>query len=259
VYRRLDPNEIVTTAQKLRNRIHERFPQRNLRAVADELLDVARSTAQRAQDIGKPYLFLRVAIVLFTALILALIVGMALSLNLRGGVSTFMEFVQVLESGVNDLIFLGVAIFFLFTYETRLKRERALAAIHELRALAHVVDMHQLTKDPERLILRGADTASSPERSMSRFELSRYLDYCSELLAVLSKLAALYVQDFRDAVVLDAVDSVEDLTNGLARKIWQKLMILDQMAMLDTEAAQAVNAVHSAPSTPSTAPGPRSA
>ncbi|MFO0571586.1 MAG: hypothetical protein U0263_38515, partial [Polyangiaceae bacterium] len=30
-------------------------------------------------------------------------------------------------------------------------------------------------------------------------------------------------------VVLSAVDDVEDLTNGLSRKIWQKLTILDHM------------------------------
>src|SRR4029078_12780636 len=118
---------------------------------------------------------------------------------------------------------------FLVTWETRIKRARALRAIHELRAMAHIVDMHQLTKDPERAFKIGTDTASSPKRVLSPFELSRYLDYCSETLSLISKIAALYVQGFQDAVVLDAVDDMEDLTMGISRKIWQKITLLDLM------------------------------
>ena len=58
-------------------------------------------------------------------------------------------------------------------------------------------------------------------------ELGRYLDYCSELLSLTSKLAALYSERFSDSVILQAVDEVETLTTGLSRKIWQKIMILD--------------------------------
>jgi len=56
--------------------------------------------------------------------------------------------------------------------------------------------MHQLTKDPDRAAGRGQSTDSSPARVMSTFELGRYLDYCSELLSLISKIGALYVQDF---------------------------------------------------------------
>src|SRR5205814_9022060 len=102
-------------------------------------------------------------------------------------------------------------------------------ALHELRAMAHIIDMHQLTKDPESYFAEGPKTASSPRRAMTPFELNRYLDYCSEALALISKIAALYVQEFPDAVVLDAVDDMEDLTAGFSRKIWQKLTILEAL------------------------------
>src|SRR4029077_6106496 len=102
-------------------------------------------------------------------------------------------------------------------------------AIHELRALAHIIDMHQLTKDPESYFGRGQNTTVVRKRAMSPFELNRYLDYCSDALAVISKIAALYVQDFEDPVLLDAVDDVEDLTAGLSRKIWQKIRIFESM------------------------------
>jgi hypothetical protein len=42
-------------------------------------------------------------------------------------------------------------------------------------------------------------------------------------------VAALYVQDSQDPVLLDAVNDVETLTTGLSRKIWQKIMILDTL------------------------------
>ena len=114
---------------------------------------------------------------------------------------------------------------FLFTLEIRLKRNRALKHLHELRSLVHIVDMHQLTKDPESILNRGPRTASSPKRTMTRFELSRYLDYCSEMSSIIGKVAALYVQDYDDPIVLSAVDQIEDLTTSLSRKTWQKIMI----------------------------------
>jgi hypothetical protein len=58
--------------------------------------------------------------------------------------------------------------------------------------------------------------------------LIRYLDYCSEMLSLTGKIAALYAQNFRDAVVLSAVNELENLTTGLSRKIWQKIMIVDK-------------------------------
>lgn len=122
---------------------------------------------------------------------------------------------------------IGASIFFLVTLETRLKRLKALKAIHELRSLSHIIDMHQLTKDPERVLAMGPATASSPKTTMTRFELNRYLDYCSEMLALTGKVAALYVQRFEDPQAVAAVNDIETLTSGLSRKIWQKIMMLN--------------------------------
>ena len=159
---------------------------------------------------------------------LAIFVGGVVSVKFPNSAPDFFNLLQLLEAGLNDLVFIGAAIFFLFTLESRLKRRRVLKALHELRSLAHIVDIHQLTKDPERLLQAGQDTASSPKRTMSQFELSRYLDYCSEMLSLIGKVAALYVQRFDDPVVLSAVDEVEDLTTGLSRKIWQKITVLSR-------------------------------
>jgi hypothetical protein len=117
-----------------------------------------------------------------------------------------------------------------FTIEARIKRRRAQRAIHELRSIAHIVDMHQLTKDPELVMVRDQGTASSPRRTFSKFELARYLDYCSEMLSVISKAAALYVQNFDDPVTLAAVNDVEQLTGSLSQKLWLKIDILERVA-----------------------------
>ena len=64
---------------------------------------------------------------------------------------------------------------------------------------------------------------------MTAFELNRYLDYCAEMLALIGKIAALYGQNVSDDVARNAIDEVEQLTTGLSRKIWQKVMLLERM------------------------------
>lgn len=80
---------------------------------------------------------------------------------------------------------------------------------------------------------RGELAPSTPQIEMSAFELSRYLDYCSELLSLAGIIAGLYAQNSEDAVLIDAVSDIEQLTNGISRKIWQKLMILDLLDSRD--------------------------
>ena len=135
--------------------------------------------------------------------------------------------VLVFDAAISDLVFMGAAIFLLVTIESRIKRKRALCTLHDLRSLAHVVDMHQLTKDPNAILNSvSIITPSSPSRDMTSFELNRYLDYCSELLSLTGKIAALYIQESWDSVILSAVTDIENLTNDLNRQIWQKLIIL---------------------------------
>jgi len=224
----LDADKILATLERLSRRVHERFPAAGLNGVAADLLQIAQDTRRRAEDVARPHRPIRIVVgVLIGMLVLVLVVGVVASLRVPGQVENLGSLMQALEATVNDLVFLGIAIWFLVTVETRHKRRIALRGIHELRTIAHVVDMYQLTKDPEHLLGAAADTASSPERRMTRFELARYLDYCSEMLSLVSKLAVLYVQRFDDSQVLAAVDDVQALTTGLSNKIWQKIVILD--------------------------------
>jgi hypothetical protein len=132
------------------------------------------------------------------------------------------------DAATSLLIVFGGGAFFLWTLEGRWRRDRALKALHELRSIIHVIDMHQLTKDPSAF---GAPrTSSSPDRSMTPHQLLRYLGYCSELLSLASKIAALYADKLRDPAIVDAVGDVERLTAHLSQKIWQKIeLIQDRM------------------------------
>lgn len=225
----LDPERIVYTISKLNQRIDERFPGSGLGRVCSSLLDVGEQTKARLDAIQRPVWWLRTAAWLTAALVLVGVVAAlrAVWLEIPTGFGSAFDAIQVLEAGIQDVIFVAVLVVFLVTAEDRLQRRAALGHIRELRAIAHIVDMHQLTKDPDRMLHRVADTQSSPERSLTRDQLGRYLDYCSELLSLVSKLAALYAERMNDSVVLQAVDEVEALTSGLSAKIWQKIMVLD--------------------------------
>jgi len=228
-YRQLREVEINQTLRRPRDRIAERFPDSGLSSLSRELVLISQEASACVAYVRRPNWGLRIAVGVVIAAIVAVIGLAAMSMRLPGRVDRLSELVQMLESAINDVVFLGVAIFFLITIEGRLKRRKALHSLHQLRSIVHIVDMHQLTKDPERLMSPREDTPSSPERTMSAQELGRYLDYCSELLALSSKIAALFVQQFNDPVVLSTVNEVETLVTGLSGKIWQKITLLERV------------------------------
>ena len=229
----LQPKRIVSTIELLNQRIDERFPDAGLKQVCANVLVLAKNMESRAVWIGRPVVWLRVVTWLVVVAIIVLTAGPFAWALLSPGTEAIVpsgltELIQVMEAAINDVLLIGAAIFFLLTVETRYKRKRALEALHEIRSIAHVIDMHQLTKDPHR-ILGGQpyrNTALSPKIGMTRFELHRYLDYCSEMLALLGKVAAVYVQEFDDGVALASAAEIETLTTGLSSKIWQKIGIL---------------------------------
>ena len=227
MYRRLDGTHIVETLRRLEHRIGERFPDSGLSRVCADLLAAAMESMTRLALLRRPNVPLRVGSWALIGAIAFMVLEALVHLPLAPRWEEFATFLQTSQA-IQNVVFLGLAVLFLANVETRIRRRRTLAAIHELRSIAHIVDMHQLTKDPDQVVADGSATPSSPERTMTRFELSRYLDYCAELLALTSKVAALYVQDFQDPVVLEAVNDVEELTTGLSSKIWQKIMILDR-------------------------------
>ena len=227
-FRRLEAEKIIETVKALHTRIEDRFPGSGLGKVVSELQQVAEETVERTRWIQRPHIFLRCVAVLLSLGIIVLL-GFLVAHIRQFNFDDFTNSVQALDSSIGSVVFVGAAILFFLNWEHRIKRDRALKAIHELRALAHIVDMHQLTKDPEACAGSLSHTTHLQKRTMTALDLNRYLDYCSDALALISKIAALYVQSFQDPILLDAVDDVEDLTAGFSRKIWQKITILDNL------------------------------
>ncbi len=224
----LDESRIRDTLARLRQRIEERFPGSGLSRVADDIIVVGGETADLLDYLARPNWPIRLMVLAAIITLGVIIVALVTAFKMPSGIDGLATALQATESLLNELVFLGLTLFFLAGLEDRFKRKRALASLHRLRSVAHIVDMHQLTKDPERLAISLPDTASSPERTLSPAELSRYLDYCTELLSLISKLAALHVQRFNDSVTLAAVNEIEALCGGLSNKIWQKITLIDR-------------------------------
>lgn len=228
----LDSEHIIKTIDQLSSRIEERFPDAGLANVCRELQEITKKARDRAAQISRPSYGLRI-FVLFVVVVVVVLPIVSLAsytsldfIELPQGKLSLSEFSTLIEAGINDIVLIGAAILFLTTIENRIKRQRALKAIHDLRAIAHIIDMHQLTKAPERVGGAEKNTKSSPKRTMDRFMLGRYLDYCSEMLSLTGKVGAIYVENFSDSQAVSAVNELENLTTGLSRKIWQKIMIL---------------------------------
>jgi hypothetical protein len=238
---KLQAAAIIKTIDQLKERIGLRFPDSGLKSVCGELAIHARTVSQRARRIGRPYLFLR--FLRFASILAAVAAGGWLAWLARGEKlelgHELAGLTSGLDAGVHLILVAGGAVWTLLTLEARLKRSRALGDLYRLRSFAHIVDMHQLTKDPTVILSPGPATSASPNREMNQFQLTRYLDYCSEMLSLIGKLAALYGEYTRDPQVVDAIHSVEDLCGNLSRKIWQKITIL---SALDETAAGGVPA-----------------
>jgi len=101
-----------------------------------------------------------------------------------------------------------------------------LRLLHRLRSLAHVVDMHQLSKDPEQLSPTYTPTEQSILHGLDADQLYHYLTYCSEMLSLTAKTSALCGEYSTDSVVLETISYIETLTTELSEKIWQKISLL---------------------------------
>ena len=230
-YRRLDAGHLVLSLTQLDARIRDRFPHAGLARVCQDLIAITRDNSARAAAIGRRDWWLWVGI---GVLLVGGVTGLAQLVRLVDFTKTSTDNVFTVVQGIDAVIHIvfvmGGLLFFLITMEDRVKRLRALKAINELRSIIHVIDMHQLTKEPAAILAGGSPTPNSPQRSLTPFQLGRYLDYCSEMLALIAKVAVLYAQAQPDPVIVDAVSDVERLTSNLSQKIWQKITLIHSVA-----------------------------
>jgi len=178
----LNSDKVEQTIEKLAARINERFPDSGLGNTCNNFLQFTQNSKQSIDWIAKPNILLRSVAYLSIALVLGLIIYSLTLIDFELE-TTLTEIVTVLEASINNIVFLGAGIFFLYTLENRWKRLRTIKFLNQVRGFAHVVDMYQLTKDPQLITSSLKDTKSSPKRQLNKYEMQRYLDYCDEFLS----------------------------------------------------------------------------
>lgn len=229
MYRTLDPEKLLTTIGTFRRRIDRLFPGSGLGEVGSELEQTAQLCIREAERLQLPAWRLRIAVTVGALIILLLPLEVLMLMGYPVTVGGFGELIQVTDAGFNVLLLIAGAVLFLVGMESRMKRNAALKVLHELRSLAHVVDMHQLSKDPgmdPESLDGGPRTNPRPKAIDDADDLWYYLSLSTDLLAVTGKLAALFAQSQTDRTVLDTVNEIEGLSTDLSRKIWQKMSFL---------------------------------
>ena len=221
----------VTVAQ-LERRIHARFGERGLTKAARDLgrlvALIETEAGQSRERLRRTTLTARaVGVVIVVATVAALVFSLRSAVLV--GLADTTDWVPLIESVVNDLVYAAIALFFLWAVPERLERRSMLRLLHRLRSLAHVIDMHQLSKDPEQVSPTYTATAESVRHGLDADQLHHYLSYCSEMLSLTAKTAALCAEHSADAVVLENVSNVETLTTDLCSKIWQKISLLPRV------------------------------
>lgn len=230
-YRTLDFTKLTETSEKIITQIETTFPGSGLAAVAKSFGNLAHDTILHASELQRPYWKIRIGSFLLILFVLAWTVIIPFTLNLNPDVSNWAEFMEGTDAALHLIVILGGGLFFIASWEKRKKRHAALDKLSELRSIAHIIDMHQITKDPglEHIIPLPEGTVDT-RTVRSDAQLALYLDFSSDMLSIVGKLASLYAENLHDRAVLDAVNEIESLSNGLCAKLWQKIMIINQMA-----------------------------
>ena len=228
---RLESVYIANAAAKLEARIRARLPGRRLADVAHRLSEMVPDIHDGFDSSYQRFRRTRwwsraISVVIVVATLVALV--FAVRDVFRTGDLHTKDLVPLVESTINDIVFAAIAVFFLWALPERRERRTLIGLLHQLRSLAHVVDMHQLDKDPEQARADYAPTDKSPPNRMNAEELHHYFDYCSELVSLIAKTAALCAERTSDPVVLGTVSNVETLSAQMSQKIWQKISLLPE-------------------------------
>jgi hypothetical protein len=225
----LAAGHVGATVAHLERRIHARFGERGLTKAARDLAQlvvlVQTEAGQSRVRLRRTTLAGRAASITIIAATLLVLV-FSLRAAVIEGLERDADWIGLVESLINDLVFAALAVLFLWAMPERLERRALLRLLHRLRSLAHVIDMHQLSKDPEQLSPTFVATAESVRHGLNADQLYHYLDYCSEMLSLTAKTAALCGEHTSDGVVLETISTIETLTTELSNKIWQKISLL---------------------------------
>lgn len=242
-YRALDPHHLRRTTTKIIDQIDETFPGSGLSGVGAAFRGLTDESLEKVNDLNTPIWRIRILSGILILITLLVVVVLPLTLTFQDSFTSWADFLEGTDAGFHLLAIIGGGIYFIASWERRVKRNLALDALSELRAMAHIIDMHQISKDPGLEHITPLPEGQVDTRTVrSDAELALYLDFSSDMLSIVGKLASLYAKKLHDRDVLDAVNEIESLTNGLCGKLWQKIMIINHMAESHAIAKQIADA-----------------
>ena len=144
---RAGEDKLLETAERLQKRIAKLFPDSGLTQIAGEIVQITREAMARAEKIRRPDLLLRGGLALLALLAVAGVVKHFYSYN--DSQTALRDLMQFMDTTKGAAAYMAGAAIFLVTLEVRLKRRRALKAIHE-RRYGYIIDSTSLP-DPDRL------------------------------------------------------------------------------------------------------------
>ncbi len=228
-YHKLSFDKIKLTLNTLSNRISARFPESSLLTLSKELTTTLDKIKNTIEILKKPDIKARIFFYCFCLILVVFfafgIIKLCDSIKNENEVNAY---IQSMEAMMNTFLLIGGAIYFMYKYEERKKEKIILRKIKDLRIYIHVIDMHQMSKDP--LSISSLSTQYSNKEMLTDYEMNRYLNYCCELLAITSKMAVLFANENTTERVSEAVHEIEMLSATLNRKIWQKIALIGGIA-----------------------------
>jgi len=213
---RLDPARIIETAENLAREVGEKLPGSSLAGLAVELAKIAHATVERARQARRPIYAIRVLSLLAISVSLLGLWYLLDHIHARWEFGTITEVFEAADAGFNLLVLLAGALWFLITIENRIKRKKAFEFIEELREFIHVIDVTQLFYTP---LVYNPDPAAA--RTSVTFDYTYFL-YCTQMLAVISNLAALFTRGVVGDSIMRAAAEVALLANAITVKLLSK-------------------------------------
>ena len=213
---RLDPSRIIKTAENLAQRIGQALPGSNLHELAEELVRIARDTDRRVQQASQPIVAIRFASVSAIGASLLGLWYLVNRIDVPWEFKNITDLFEAADAGFNLLVVVAGALWFFITLESRLKRKKALEFIQELREFIHVIDTTQLYYTPELYNHEHANPSYA-----QRFDHT-YLLLCSQMIALITNLAALYTRGAAGDSIMRAASEVEMFGAALTDKLYSK-------------------------------------
>ena len=126
-------SKVIETISQLERRIIDRFPNSGLLNVCHGLHETAIDAQHKASVISKPNKYIRIGVVSTIVLFFLILIFSITLFDWQFKKPDVTVVIQMTEALINEIILLGVAIFFLVSLEVRVKRKLALKALYQLR------------------------------------------------------------------------------------------------------------------------------